>query len=198
VTKVSLQNVGGSHRHPSLPQYERSEADLYTTPFEPVQRLYAARQALKNTFVWDSSAGLGHIVDAIHKCGGPVVGSDLHDHPFPKVAPLSVGVDLFSFTRLDVPAYTCVVNPPYKQARQHIRHMLDLGCEVYALLRVNFLTGKRVQPLFPHWRALLLVGRVGMLPPGVEDKGMSPQIDYGWFHFTPEKKADSCVVVERI
>lgn len=196
--KISLQNTAGSHRHASLPQYERQASDLYTTPFEAVQRLYNARQGLKNTFVWDSSAGLGDIVAAVRKCGGPCIGSDLHDHPWPKKAEIETGVDLFSFTALDVPAYTAIVNPPYNAADRHIDHMLKIGCEVYAILRINWVAGKKRAYLLPHLREMLIVGRQGMLPPGVEDKGMNPSVDYAWFHFTPEKKTDSAIVLQRI
>ena len=203
MTNVSLQNAGGSHRHASLEQYERSGADLYVTPFEAVERLYRARPSLEDECVWDSSAGLGHIVAAALRLGAPAIGTDLHDHPFPKVGKVKTGVDLFDITpeeRLHLYPPTCVVNPPYNQARQHIRHMIGLDCDVYALLRVNFIAGKKASALFPHLREVLLVGRQKMLPPGAVDKGMSPQIDYAWFHFTATKKAadDHGIVLERI
>jgi hypothetical protein len=50
----------------------------------------------------------------------------------------------------------------------------------------------------PHLEEILMVGRVGMLPPGAVDKGMSPSIDYAWFLFTPETKKHHSVVLERI
>ncbi len=198
MAKVSLQNAGGSHRHASLPQYERSSADLYVTPFEAVERLCKARPHLLKTLVWDSSAGLGDIVHALERLGGKCHGTDLNDHPFPKKAPVWCGFDLFSFTASDACSDICVVNPPYNQADKHIDHMLKIGCEVYAILRLNWLAGKRRAYLLPHLRELLLVGRQGMLPPGAVDKGGNPQVDYAWFHFTPAKKADHAVIVERI
>lgn len=196
--KVSLQNAGGSHRHASLPQYDRSMADLYVTDPDSVFRLYRARPALKERRAWDSSAGLGHIVKAIKDCGGQAFGSDLFDHPFEKVAKITPGIDLFS---VDVaPCAVAIVNPPYKHARRHILYMLNLGCEVYALLRVNFIAGKKAAVLLPNLREILLVGRPKMLPPDAEDKGMSPSIDYAWMRFSPEPKpaGDHGMVLERI
>ena len=195
MTKVSLQNAAGSHRHAALPQYERSHADLYITPAEAVERLYRARPHLKSVKVWDSSAGLGHIVKACFDAGGWCIGTELHEHDHDTVMPVAVGIDLLT---LSVPyEKTCIVNPPYNQAAQHIRHMLGLGCTVHAILRFNFITAKNRAHLLPHLREILMTGRTRMLPPGVPDKGMQPSIDYAWFTFTPERKDGHAVIIER-
>lgn len=198
MNKISLMNNAGSHRHQSLPQYERSHGDLYVTPAEAVERLYRARPGLRSTLVWDSSAGLGDIVDAVTKCGGLAVGTELHDHPLPKRAPIRTGVDLFDFTAETAPTFTCVVNPPYNQADRHIRHMLNLGCEVYAIMRLNFIAAKKRAHLLPHLRDVMLTGRTKMLPPGAEDKGMQPSVDFAWFYFTPQRKQGHGINLERI
>lgn len=194
---ASLSNNAGSHRNATLPQYARSTADLYTTPTDAVRRLYAARPQLISTLVWDSSAGLGHIVAAVLDIGGPIVGTELHDHQYPKVALIRTGVDLFSFTPDRVPAHTCIVNPPYNGADKHIRHMLALGCEVYALLRFNFICAKRRQWMLDHLTQILLVGRQHMPPPDAIDQGMSPSIDYAWHYFEPTPKTNKNVILER-
>ena len=195
MTKVSLQNAAGSHRHAALPQYERSGGDLYITPSEAVERLYCARPHLKGLKVWDSSAGLGHIVKAVFDAGGWCIGTELHAHDHDTVMPVAVGIDLLT---LSVPyERTCIVNPPYNHADKHIRHMLALGCTVHAILRFNFITAKKRAFLLPHLREILMTGRTKMLPPGVADKGMQPAIDYAWFTFTPERKTDHAVIIER-
>lgn len=196
MNKISLQNAAGSHRHGSLDQYERSHGDLYITPPEAVFRLYNARPFLKSQRVWDSSAGLGHIVKAVFDAGGWCIGTELHDHDHTPVMPVAIGIDLLSLTKRY--ERVCIVNPPYNQAAQHIRHMLNLGCDVFAILRYNFVTAKKREFLLSHLREILMTGRTKMLPPGVVDKGMQPAIDYAWFHFTPEKKSDSNVVLERV
>jgi hypothetical protein len=157
--EVSLMNNAGSHRNAALPQYERSHGDLYCSPAEAVQRLYKARPWLAQTVVWDSSAGLGHIVRAALEAGGPAIGTELHDHPWPKVTDIRTGVDLFNVTRETVPAYTCIVNPPYNSGDRHIVHMLYLGCEVYALLRFNWICARKRAFLLPYLREILMVGR---------------------------------------
>lgn len=200
--KVSLQNSAGSHRHAALPQYERSASDLYTTTFDAVERLYKARPHLEEVLAWDSSAGLSHIVHAVKALGGMAVGTELHDHPFSRVAEIHTGIDLFKIDDLawKPDASVGIINPPYNAADRHISHMLKLGCEVYAILRMNFICAKKRQHLMPHLRAILMVGRQGMLPPGVEDKGLNPSVDYAWFRFTPQRKAadDHGIVLERI
>jgi hypothetical protein len=193
--KSSLMNSGGSHRHSNLPQYERSEADLYVTPHEAVTRLYRARPHLKETWVWDSSAGLGHIVKAVHDAGGKAVGTELHDHPFPKQWPIHIGVDLLQQREPHAPV--CVINPPYNQADRHIRHMLGLGCDVWAILRFNFITAKSRAWMLGHLAEILMVGRTKMLPPGAIDRGMQPSIDYAWFLFTPEGNGGAGIRLER-
>ncbi len=196
MTKVSLHNAAGSHRHASLEQYERSHADLYTTPADAVQRLYQARPYLRSKVVWDSSAGLGHIVKAIRDMGCEAYGTELHDHPFPKVTEIQTGVDLFGVEE----AYcdVCVVNPPFNEADRHIRYMTVLGCEVWALLRFNWICAKKRDDMLHKLREILMVGRVGMLPPGVVDKGMNPSVDFAWFKFEPGNRFGAGVLVERI
>jgi hypothetical protein len=197
--KVSLQNNAGSHRNAALPQYERSPHDLYTTPADPVQRLYKSRPWLAQTIVWDSSAGLGHIVKAVRDCGGEAIGTELTDHPFSKlVDDIEMGVD---FLALEQPrASHLVINPPYNAADRHIAHGLKLGCTVFAIMRVNFICAKKRAFLLPYLREILMVGRTHMPPPGAVDQGQSPSIDYAWFRFEPEKKdaGDHGIRLERI
>jgi len=196
VPKVSLQNSAGSHRHASLEQYARSHGDLYTTPVEAVQRLYQARPYLRSKVAWDSSAGLGHIVKAIRDMGCQAYGTELHDHPFPKVAPISTGVDLFDIE--DAYCDVCVVNPPFNEADRHIRHMSAMERDVWALLRFNWICAKKRDDMLHKLREILIVGRVGMLPPGVVDKGMQPTVDFAWFKFEPGNRMGAGIQVERI
>ena len=195
MTKVSLQNSAGSHRHASLEQYDRSANDLYTTPADAVARLYKARPALRDQLAWDSSAGLGHIVAAIHAAGGRAIGTELHDHPFTKVAEVETGIDaLMTETPMgDV----CIINPPYNQADKHIRHMTVLGLEVWALLRFNWICAKRRDDMLHKLREILIVGRMHMPPPGSVDKGMSPSVDYAWFRFAPGNRMGAPVRLDR-
>jgi hypothetical protein len=192
-------NNAGSHRNAALPQYERSHGDLYCSPAEAVQRLYKARPWLAQTIVWDSSAGLGHIVKAVRDCGGEAIGTELTDHPFPKlVDDIEMGVDFLKLTAPRV--HRLIINPPYNAADRHIAHGLKLGCTVFAIMRVNFICAKKRAWLLRYLREILLVGRTHMPPPGVEDQGQSPSIDYCWLKFmpTPKNDDDHGIRLERI
>lgn len=195
MSKVSLQNAAGSHRHASLEQYERSTADLYTTPADAVLRLYKARPALRGMLAWDSSAGLGHIVAAIHAAGGRATGTELHDHPFPKLAEITTGIDALTVEQPH--GDIAIINPPYNQADRHIRHMMALGLDTWALLRFNWICAKKRADLLHSLRETLLVGRMHMPPPGAVDQGMSPSIDYAWFRFSPRVRAHAGIQIER-
>lgn len=177
-----MGNASGSHATPNATQYERSNADLYCTPASAVHALHEAVDLTEGGILWDSSAGLGHIVAALRDCGITCIGTELHDHPHDKVAGISTGVDLFLLSR--PLSNNAIINPPYAQAAQHIRHMLDIGCEsVWALLRLNFIAAKKHADLMDRCSDILIVGRAKILPPDAVDKGFSPTIDFAWMRF---------------
>jgi hypothetical protein len=140
-------------------------------------------------------------VKAVRDCGGEAIGTELTDHPFPKlVDDIEMGVDFLKLTAPRV--HRLIINPPYgKDApEKHIAHGLHLGCAVFAILRFNWIAGKKRTWLMRHLYEILIVGRMHMPPPGVEDQGMSPSIDYAWFRFMPVKKpeGDHGIGLERI
>jgi hypothetical protein len=75
--------------------------------------------------------------------------------------------------------------------------MLCLGCDVWAILRFNFITAKSRAWMLGHLAEILMVGRTKMLPPGAIDRGMQPSIDYAWFLFTPEGNGGAGIRLER-
>lgn len=176
-----MANASGSHSPRNTTEFPRSSGDLYVTPAEAVQRLYAAQPRLRYTKLWDASAGLGHIVKALQDLGCDAVGTELADHPHERVAEIETGVDLLDLTEPRAPV--AVINPPFDDAARHIGHLLDLGCTVYALLRLNFIAAKRHAPLMRWCSHVLILGRVKILPPGAVDKGFSPTIDFAWLRF---------------
>lgn len=178
-----MSNSSGSHAHQNGTDYARSAHDLYVTPPEAVERLLRDRPILIEVKTWDASAGLGHIVKTINDAGGHCTGTDLHDHPYQKVAPVITGVDALSL--LDPFASVAVINPPYNAAHDHIDHLRRIGCTVYALVRLNFIAAKRHAELMKHCSHVLILGRVKILPPDAVDKGMSPTIDFCWLRVTP-------------
>jgi hypothetical protein len=51
--------------------------------------------------------------------------------------------------------------------------------------------------MLAHLTAIYMVGRQGMLPPGAEDKGLNPSVDYAWFHFAPGQKTGNGIALVR-
>lgn len=176
-----MANASGSHSPKNTTDYPRSAGDLYLTPAEAVERLYAAQPKLRYQVAWDASAGLGHIVRAIRDLGCEAVGTELTDHPYERVAPVETGVDLFELAEPRAPV--AIINPPFGDAARHVDHLLDLGCTVYALLRLNFVAAKRHAALMKWCSHVLILGRVKILPPDAQDKGFSPTIDFAWLRF---------------
>jgi hypothetical protein len=174
---------------------ERDPHDLYETPEDAVhmlvRNLWAPGYELS---VWDPSCGRGAILMALMT----------QDHcPIENI----VGTDKHSYTPLDsrlrhhliynrpfedhlsiIGGDTIIMNPPYSQADEHVRHAIRLvpenGGRVCALLRWNWITAIKRRDLLKHLHSAIIVGRLKMLPPGVPDKGHSGTVDFAWFVFT--------------
>ena len=135
--------------------------------------------------VLEPSAGRGAIVKELLRHGLKVHASDLYDHKADPKLRIKPGVDFLKATTL----FGCraiIMNPPFKDAEQHVRHALRLLPDdgtLAVLLRMNWRAAKSRADLLPYVHVEVIVGRLKMLPPGVVDRGHGGTTDFSWFVF---------------
>ena len=164
---------------------ERHPADLYETPASAVDALL--RHETPSDRILEPSAGKGAIVKRLRHHDHTVVAYDLHDwYGSEGIEP---GVDFL--TQSDTRGCKSIVmNPPFKDADAHVRHALNILPQhgtLYVLLRLTWIAAKKRRDLLPHIDKIIIVGRVKMLPPNVEDKGHSGTVDFAWFIMKPHR-----------
>jgi len=190
---------------------ERHPHDLYETPPEAVEMLCANlwRERAEFERVWDPSCGRGAILKALrnqrHIVIDEIYGSDKFRYD-DRLEGVGVDRKIYvtqgpesAFENYTVgPASVIVMNPPYGQADEHVRHAIRLIPRdgiVCALLRWNWITAMKRRDLLPHLTNAIIVGRLKMLPPNVEDKGHSGTVDFAWFVFCRPLMSDRTRIV---
>ena len=136
----------------------------------------------------EPSAGRGAIVRELRKSGLEVHASDLHDHQAHATLGIETGVDFLSMTSMSG-CRSIVVNPPFRDAEAHVRHALQLLPDhgmLAVLLRTTWIAAKRRADLLKHCHTEIIAGRLKMLPPDAQDRGLSGTTDFSWFIMSRE------------
>jgi len=84
--------------------------------------------------IWEPAAGRGAIVDVLRAHGRTVTASDIVDY-----GGLDFTQDFLTTVMAPTGCGAIVTNPPYRIASAFVRHALDLGVDVYLLLRLAFI-----------------------------------------------------------
>jgi hypothetical protein len=161
--------------------HPRHAADLYETPAEAVAMLL--RHIALHGPVLEPSAGRGAIVRELRRNGLQVRASDLYDHGAEPALGIETGADFLSLTSVSS-CRSIVMNPPFKDAEAHVRHALQLLPDrgtLAVLLRMTWIAAKSRADLLKHYRAIIVAGRLKMLPPGARDRGHGGTTDFAWF-----------------
>ena len=161
--------------------HARHGADLYETPPEAIDMLL--RHMTLEGPVLEPSAGRGAIVRELRRHGLQVRASDLHDHGAEPDLGIETGVDFLSLTSISG-CRSIVMNPPFKDSEQHVRHALRLLPDhgtLAVLLRTVWINAIRRADLLEHYHTAIIAGRLKMLPPGARDLGHNGTTDFAWF-----------------
>ena len=123
---------------------EREQHDYYATEPKAAELLLEVEDFPKNQVIWECACEEGHLAKVFENSGYMVVASDLVDRGFG-----TPGVDFLKCT----PTYKAniVTNPPYKYAKEFVKHALDIiadGYKVAMFLKLQFLEGKARKELF--------------------------------------------------
>jgi len=178
-------------KKPTFGQYgarenEREEKDYYKSPPEAIHCLTDLTDLVLNEPILDAGAGDGVLLDGLKERGYQVRGVELSmdrgEHP-----DISRGINFLTF-KPEIQYRSIVMNPPFKQSDEFIRHALDLVPQrgrVYALLRHTWPCAKKRADLLPLIREVVICGRLKMLPADKQylDKGHSGTVDFSWFVF---------------
>ena len=123
--------------------HERAAHDLYCTPPEAIDRLLKGGAEIDKN-VWECCCGLGHLSEKLKSLGYEVYSSDLIDRGYGEG-----GIDFLEYyERFNG---TILTNPPYCLATPIIEHALEIiedGCRVYMLMRLQYLEGIKRARLF--------------------------------------------------
>jgi len=160
--------------------YKRSPNDFYPSPPWCGEALVSTVPQIRDGLIWEPAAGEG---DLARGFGCDVLQSDLIRGLVP--------LDFLSVDRLPPGVKTIATNPPYgKLATRFVEHAFLLAPERCAFLMRWAWAGEISRlPYWRHMEHVILLGRVGMLPPGAEDKGHTPMTAYAWFVMNPGRES---------
>ena len=138
-----LLGAGGTHSN-----YVREKDDSYATDPHSLELLL--EQENFNSSIWECACGGGHLVDLLKSKGYTVFASDIVDRG---VKDMQI-MDFLSCNHYP-PCTDIITNPPYKHAKEFVLRALalvDNGCKVAMLLRMQFLEGiARYNDLFSQY-----------------------------------------------
>lgn len=158
---------------------KREENDYYATEPKAVQMLLNKEKF--HPYIWECACGEGHISKELEKAGYTVLSTDLIDRGYGMVK------DFFSFNVSTKKDLDIITNPPYKCAAKFVEHALDVvenGCKVAMLLKIQFLEGKSRYRLFqkyPPKKIYVFSSRVNCAKNGAFEKYSSSAVCYAWF-----------------
>lgn len=158
---------------------KREDNDYYATEPKAVEMLLNAERF--NPRIWECACGEGHISEVLKKHGYSVGSSDLIDRGYGDVK------DFFSFNAQLREDIDIITNPPYRYAKEFVEHALEVvqeGCKVAMLLKIQFLEGKARKKLFdkyPPKKVYVFSSRVNCAKNGNFEEYTSSAVCYAWF-----------------
>lgn len=192
-----------------LMEDERDPHDNYETPESAVHQLLSHVKLQGD--IWDPSCGRGMIVKALIEGGRPMtmvhasdkyIWKPIKDAVMPR---LHYGVDFLKTDQMFAESSNIVMNPPFKESDPHVRHALrliprrlatvgemlanpnhaEVAPKLCVLLRLTWIAAKKRADLLDFLQKIIIVGRLKMLPPDVQDDGFGGAVDFAWFIFEP-------------
>ena len=158
---------------------EREKNDYYATEPKAVKMLLSVEKF--NPYIWECACGEGHISKELEKSGYNVWSTDLVDRGYGDVR------DFFSFKAQCRDDIDIITNPPYRYAKEFVEHALDVvqtGCKVAMLLKIQFLEGRARNKFFkknPPKKIYVFSSRVNCAKNGEFSKYKSSAVCYAWF-----------------
>ena len=162
---------------------ERQPEDFYATDpaaLPPLFKVLGPEWESGGKFIWECSAGQGHLAQIMELYGHQVISTDLVDRGYG-----ISGVDFLQPTPYDgLPFDAIITNPPYKYALQFIEKSLKIAPLVCMFLRIQFLESEGRNKLYeenPPRYVAVFKKRVLCSKDAKFPKGESSATCYAWF-----------------
>lgn len=176
-----------SVRNCNLRSENAEKHDYYATEPKAVELLLEQEKFSHN--VWECACGEGHIAEVLKQKGYNVISTDLVDRGYGKG-----NVDFLECKPLDAPT-DIITNPPYKYAKEFVKHALDIsknGTKIAMFLKLTFLEGKARRELFKNNPAKTVYVSSARLQCGKNgDFSGTSMVAYAWFVWEKGYKGDT-------
>lgn len=179
---------------------ERRERDFYETPESAVAALL--RHAEVGTGqIFEPGCGSGAIGEAIRrqtKRIGWWSGCDIDQPSVDLCVESGLNAGCWDFLSRPAEPGDIVMNPPYRQAAEFVRHAIATGddsAKVCALLRLNFLGSSRTRLDLVGPKSRLAQVIVLARRPSFTGDGKTDACEYAWFVWTHDHTGPARVVV---
>ncbi len=160
---------------------ERQEDDYYAT--EPrAARLLLEKEHFKNN-VWECACGGGHMSEVLKTAGYTVFSSDIANRGYKETKIIDF-LESRGINSMDI-----ITNPPYKYAKEFVKHALDIsveGTKIAMFLKLTFLESQSRKELFKEYPFKTLYvssARLRCAKNGEFEKYKknSTAVAYGWY-----------------
>ena len=178
---------------------EREQHDYYATEPKALELLLELEQF--DPYVWEPACGGGHLSEVLKSHGYKVRSSDIVDRGYTETEIL----DFLKVKKDDIKqdfSRDIITNPPYKYAKEFVKHALDIsmdGVKVAMFLKLTFLESKARKKLFekyPPKTVYVSSSRLQCAKNGdfeTYGKGVGTAVAYAWFIWEKGFKGDTVV-----
>ena len=178
---------------------EREQNDYYATEPKALELLLELEQF--DPYVWEPACGGGHLSEVLKSYGYKVKSSDIVDRGY-------TGTETLDFLKVKKDDITqdfprdIITNPPYKYAKEFVKHALDIsmdGVKVAMFLKLTFLESKARKKLFEKYPPKIVYvssSRLQCAKNGdfeTYGKGVGTAVAYAWFIWEKGFKGDTVV-----
>lgn len=158
---------------------ERQKDDYYATEPRAVGLLLSKEHF--NSNIWECACGEGHMSDVLKAAGYTVFSSDIVDRGYKET-------EIINFLEFkEVNSMDIITNPPYKYAKEFVKHALDIsvaGTKIAMFLKLTFLESQSRKELFreyPFRTLYVSSSRLQCAKNGDFEKYSGTAVAYGWY-----------------
>ena len=166
---------------------ERQQEDYYATDPKALELLLELEKF--SHYVWEPACGEGHLSEVLKSYGFDVRSSDIVNRGYAGTETLDFLQISKSDIKFDFPR-DIITNPPYKYAKEFVKHALDISMDstkVAMFLKLTFLESKARKKLFekyPPKTIYVSSSRLQCAKNGDFEKygkGVGTAVAYAWF-----------------